>query len=202
MEGLINILYGFTGDLGLSIVGLTILIKLVLLPLSIGGKKAGLKQQELSKKMEEVKKKFSKNKKRMEKELETLQSEQIKGMKGCLLQFIQIPIISMMYMGVSNIQIEAATILIPWVKSIKMADQLFIIPIIYVVITLLPSVLSHFRKGENNLNPIVNGIMVVMSLVITIKAPIGLGLYFITSSLFSLIENEIFRIYSKKVNFS
>lgn len=200
MEGLINIFYGFTGDLGVSIIGVTVLVKLILLPLSINGKKSGLKQKELSQKMDDVKRRFKKNKSRMEKELQALQKESVQSMKGCLLQFIQIPIISFMYMGVSNIQIEAATALIPWVKSIKLSDQFFIIPIIYVVVSLLPALISKVRGEESAINPAMNIVMCILSLVITIKAPIGLGIYFITSSLFSLIEGEVFNfIYNRKL---
>ncbi|MGL5150900.1 MAG: YidC/Oxa1 family membrane protein insertase [Clostridium sp.] len=200
MEGLINIFYGFTGDLGVSIIGVTVLVKLILLPLSINGKKSGLIQKELSQKMDDVKRRFKKNKSRMEKELQALQKESVQSMKGCLLQFIQIPIISFMYMGVSNIQIEAATALIPWVKSIKLSDQFFIIPIIYVVVSLLPALISKVRGEESAINPAMNIVMCILSLVITIKAPIGLGIYFITSSLFSLIEGEVFNfIYNRKL---
>lgn len=39
--------------------------------------------------------------------------------------------------------------------------------------------------------------MMIFSIVITIKAPIGLGIYLVTSSLFSLIEDIGFKLYSK-----
>jgi membrane protein insertase Oxa1/YidC/SpoIIIJ len=37
----------------------------------------------------------------------------------------------------------------------------------------------------------------IMSALITFKAPVALGLYLITSSLFSVFEEVIFRLYSR-----
>lgn len=193
MEGIINLIYGFTGDLGVSIIVLTLGVKLLLMPLSISSKKASLKGQEVSKKMEEVKKRYAKNKRKREEELEKLQMEGASSFKGCLAQFIQLPIISMMYMAVSSLPMEGATMIVPWIKSIKVADQLFIIPIIYILLTIMPMVISKFRGEEEKVSPLINGIMVFVSLIVIIKAPVGLGLYFITSSIFSIVENEIFR---------
>lgn len=193
MEGIINIIYGFTGDLGVSIIVLTLGVKLLLMPLSISGRRASLKGQEVSKKIEDVKTRYAKNKKKREEELERLQLESASSLKGCLAQFVQLPVISMMYMAVSSLPIEGATILVPWIKSIKMADQFFIIPIIYLLLTLAPMVLAKFRGEDEKLNPMMNVIMLLVSAIVVLKAPVGLGIYFIASSIFSLVENEIFR---------
>lgn len=41
---------------------------------------------------------------------------------------------------------------------------------------------------------------VIMSFILTAKTPVSIGLYFITSSMYSLIEDVCFRIYVKQKN--
>lgn len=43
--------------------------------------------------------------------------------------------------------------------------------------------------------------MILFGVIVTIKAPIGLGVYFITSSLVILIEEIGFKIYSRNREF-
>lgn len=200
MEGIINYLYSITGDLGVTIIFLTLSVKVIMLPLSIESKKSTLKQIVVSKKIEEIKKKFKNNKRRLEEEIKKLQGESMKSMGGCLLQFIQIPIVSFLYFSISNIPISAATIVVPWVESINFSDPFFIIPIIYVVVTLLPTILNLIRKEVSKGSPSTGVVLAIISFIITIKSPIALGLYFITSSIFTFIESEGFRLYSNRLN--
>ena len=86
--------------------------------------------------------------------------------------------------------------------SIKLPDNNFIIPMIYTLISLAPSLLSYFKIFKPLENTKVSKKsfipMAIFSLMITIKAPIALGIYFITSSLFTLIEEISFRLYMRK----
>ena len=41
---------------------------------------------------------------------------------------------------------------------------------------------------------------VIMSFMLTAKTPVAIGIYFITSSIYSLIEDVCFRIYIKQKN--
>lgn len=92
------------------------------------------------------------------------------------------------------------TILIPWAMNIRNAYDKFILPIIYTLITIVPSIISYFKIfGSNEESASIKTVLpkMILELVITIKAPIALGIYFITLSTFSLVEDIVFRIYSK-----
>lgn len=197
---LIDLFYGITGDFGIAIVLITIIVKLILLPFSIKQRIAMKKQINFSKKIEEVKNRYKNNKKKQEEEVRKLYSQSPKGLLGCLIPILQLPIISGLYMTINRLQVEAITILVPWAISIGNSDDKFVVPLLYTLITVAPSIISYFNIFGNDENHIsIKSIlpMIIFGLVMTIKAPIALGIYFITSSLFTLIEDIGFRLYSK-----
>ena len=204
-KNIVEFFYQFTGDYGIAIVLLTVTVKIILLPFSIKQKISMKKQITLSKKIENVKVKYKNNKKKQEEEINKIYLENTKGLLGCLLPILQLPIISGLYMSINRLQLEAMSILVPWAINIGNSDEKFLVPIIYTIITIAPNIISYlniFNKDENpvSLKSIIPTI--VMGVLITFKAPIALGIYFITSSLFNLIEDIGFKIYSKNRVFS
>lgn len=202
---IVEFFYQFTGDYGIAIVLLTIIVKIFMLPFSIKQRIAMKKQITFSKKIDEVKAKYKTNRKRQEEELNKLYSENSKGLLGCLLPILQLPVISGLYMSIDRLKLEAMSILVPWAINIGNTDDKFLVPIIYTLITVLPSLISYLKVFGNNeeiVKPKSILPMIIMGVLITFKAPIALGIYFITSSLFNLLEDIGFRIYSKGKRFA
>ena len=201
---ILGFFYQFSGDYGIAIVLLTITVKFIMLPFWIKQRVAMKKQISFTKKIEEVKARYKTNKNKQEDELNKLYSENSKGLLGCLIPILQLPIISGLYMSINRVQIEAMSILVPWTINIGNTDDKFIVPIIYTLITIAPSIISYLKVFDKNEQPAtIKSIlpMIIMGVLITIKAPIALGIYFITSSLFNLLEDIGFRIYSKGKRF-
>ena len=202
---MIEFAFQITGDWGIAIVLLTITVKLLMLPFSIKQRIAMKKQIVFSKEIEAVKKKYKNNKKRQDDELNKLYLNNSKGMFGCFLSLLQLPIISGLYMSISRLPVEAMIMLIPWAMNIGSTDDKFIVPLIYTIVSILPSIISYLKIFNSNEKPIsIKSIiqMLIFGLVITVKAPIGLGIYFITSSIFTLLEDIGFKIYSKNKVFA
>ena len=204
-KNIVEFFYNFTGDYGIAIVLLTITVKIILLPFSIKQRVAMKKQITFTKKIEDVKVKYKNNKKKQENELNKLYMENSKGLLGCLLPILQLPIISGLYMSINRLQLEAMSILVPWAINIGNTDDKFLVPIIYTLVSIAPSILSYLKVFDKDEKPAtIKSIlpMMVMGVLITVKSPIALGIYFITSGMFSLIEDIVFRIYSKNKVFS
>lgn len=202
---IVNFFYHFTGDYGVAIVLLTVIVKLLMLPFSMKQRIAMKKQITFSKKVEAVKDKYKGNKKKQEEELNKLYKDSTNGLLGCLLPILQLPVISGLYMAINRLQLEAMSILVPWAINIGNTDDKFIVPIIYTLLTIAPSIISYLKIFDSAEQPVtIKSIlpMIIMGVLITFKAPIVLGLYFITSSLFNLFEDIGFRIYSKNKVFS
>lgn len=200
LKTILDFAFGLTGDWGIAIILLTLIVRLIMSPISIKQKINMKKQQEVSKKIEAIKIKYKNNKNKLDEELKKVYEGNAKTMVGGLITLLQLPMLSGLYMTVGKLPVEAITVLVPWVISIKTYDSNFIIPIVYTLISLAPMSLSYlkvFNKGEEKPKFKIMIPMIIFNLIITIKAPIALGIYLITSSVVSLIEEIGFRIYSR-----
>lgn len=96
---LMNFIYDITQNYGLAIIIFTILVKLLLLPLTLKQQKSLAKSQELQPLVQELQRKYGNNQQRFAEEYQKLLKEKnmtmMSGMgcSGCLLQLVQIPII-------------------------------------------------------------------------------------------------------------
>ncbi len=205
MNTILNMLlkYSFdiSGDWGIAIILLTLLIRIIILPISIRQKVSLVQQQNLSRKIEELKVKYKNNKEKLDKELHKCYEENAKNMIGCFTSLLQLPIIGSLYSVIIRMPVESGTVIIPWVSNIKMPDSYFIVSIIYTLVSLSPNLLSYI-KCLNNVNQIktakLNMLSIsIISILITIRTPIAIGIYLITSSFFSLFEEIGYRLYMK-----
>jgi YidC/Oxa1 family membrane protein insertase len=199
LNQILGYLFHFTGDWGATIILLTVVVKLVLMPMSIKQKLGMEKQQNISKKLEEIKLKHKDNEEKIKEESQQYYSDAAKGMLDFMTLLLQLPVIYALFKVITKLPCEAGTVIVPWISSIKSVDTLYILPIIYIVVSCIPSLLPYvpylktaYRVKNSKTVLLTN---VVFSLMIILKAPIALGMYFITTSLFSIVEEIGFRIY-------
>lgn len=105
---LMNFIYGIVQNYGIAIILFTILVKLLLLPLTLKQQKSLAKTQELQPLLQELQRKYGNDQQRFAEEYQKLLKDKnmsmMSGMgcSGCLIQLIQIPIIfGMFYMMMS-----------------------------------------------------------------------------------------------------
>lgn len=198
-EQIIEWLHIVSNDYGIAIVIITIAVRLLLIPLSIKQRKNVGKQKELSEKVDAIRKKYINDKEKQETELAKLYSENGIGMGGCLTSLIQMPIMICLYNAIRHITaIECGTILLPWVSSLLVRDQYFILPIATLVVQALPQIypyLSMFSVLKLQKQP--GGAVVallVMNGIFTFMLPTGVGLYYFVSGLFQSAEQFIYNM--------
>ena len=124
-------------------------------------------------------------------------------MMGCLVTLLQLPILMTMWSVFNKIPMSVGTYLIPWVSSIKVSDSYFIVPLVYVIVSVAPSLLSYVTllkiDGQATISKSNIIIMAVIGLFVAKAAPIAVGIYLITTSLFNFLEEIVFRIYMTKI---
>ncbi|MBW9146673.1 membrane protein insertase YidC [Clostridium sp. CM028] len=203
LSSLLNSIFNFTGDWGLAIVLLTISVRLVLSPMSFKQKKSMQQQQRFAIKMKELKEKYKDNKEKLEAEVKKQSVQSAKSMMGCLVTLLQLPILMTMWSVFNKIPVSVGTYLIPWVSSIKISDSYFIVPLIYMLVSLTPSLLSYVTfleiKGQATMSKSNIIIMAVAGLFVAKAAPIAVGIYLITTSVFNFLEELVFRIYMRNL---
>ena len=193
---IINGLYGITGDYGVAIVLITIGIRCCLVPFNIKQRKMMKNQKEISRQVEVLKQKYGKNQEKLNKELQKLYQEKGTGMGSCILPFLQLPIMMGLYNAIRMISTAGATtILLPWIGSILMKDQMFILPIVTVLIQLMPQLypyLSYFKSLDlQKASASTICFMLLSNSIFAFMIPSGVGLYYLVSGVFVATEQFI-----------
>lgn len=198
LNNLLSSIYLLIGDWGITIVIATVIVRLIMLPISIKQKRSMKKQQELSSEIKEIKSKYNNDKQKLEIELNKLYAESAKSTFGCLITLIQLPIMYSLYKVFSLIPIEVGSIIVPWVVNIKLPDVYFIIPLVSAFVQLMPNILMMtgiFKSISNNKSSLGHMIIIgVINIMFLSKAPVTIGIYWITSGILTLVEQFIFSL--------
>lgn len=100
---LLNYIYGFVNNYGLAIIIFTIILKLVMLPISIKQQKSMKKNSEMQKKILEIQDKYSNDQARQSQELMDLyKKEHYSPFSGCLTSIVQMLLVLAMFYLVSQ----------------------------------------------------------------------------------------------------
>ena len=198
---IVQVFYAFTGDYGIAIVMITLAIKLLLLPLNIKQRAQLKKQKEVSQKVAEIQKKYANNQNKMNEELQKVYAENGLGSMGCLSTLIQMPIMIGLYHGIRNVITEdVTTVLVPWVSSLLMSDTTHILPIGTLILQVLPMLFPYMRCFEKKQmqKTLMSTIfmLLVMNGMFVFMIPSGVGLYYFVSSLFTVVEQVIFLVFT------
>ena len=132
-------LYELTGDLGIAIILITILIKLVLYPLSKKQIESQKKIQKIQPKINELKEKYKDDKETQSKELMKLyKDEKINPAAGCLPLLIQLPVLIALYRALmpGNVLVidgehlrvvqEMLYSFLPWLQNVGEINKMFL----------------------------------------------------------------------------
>lgn len=115
------------GDLGLSIIILTLLVKLVIFPLYATSVKTQLKMKAIEPKLREIKERYKKDLPEQSRQImEVYKQENVKPFSGILVMFIQIPIIiSLFYVFKDSLAIKP-DLLYSFIKAPELVNKVFL----------------------------------------------------------------------------
>ncbi len=198
-------LFGFKrGSYGVAIILLTITVRLLMFP--IGRKQALIskKMQELQPHLATIKEKYKDDKERQTKETLNLYREHgFNPAAGCLPALIQLPIFVGLWQALNNsVALRHSTFL--YIKNLAAPDMLFAfpteLPIVGKYFNLLPFFVVALMlvqtklfsppavSEEQRMQQKMMKYMMIFMAFMFYRVPSGLGLYFITSSLWSIGE--------------
>jgi YidC/Oxa1 family membrane protein insertase len=206
-------------DFGIAIICLTLIIRLILYPISIKAVNSQRGLQKLQPKIQEVQKKHKDDKEKQAKEiLELYKTEKINPFSGLLLALIQLPILIALYRVFwDGLNPKELTSLYSFVLNPGHINALFLHIINLskpnLVFALLAGLVQYFQTkmllpkdglktaGQNkntDFSQAMQKQMVyffpIFTIIILIGLPSALGLYWTTSGLFSIIQQYfIFR---------
>lgn len=181
---LLDSLFQFSGSYGLSIILATIIVRLLLYPLTVSQTKSMVAMKKLQPEMDALQKKYKDNKEELNKRvMELYQKHKINPLGGCLPMLLQLPILWAFFRVLRELPYgDASTFLRIWVLSEP--DKFFILPLLAAGTTYLQSRMTATDSSQQMM-------LIMMPLMIgafSITLPSGLVLYWITSNLFSIVQ--------------
>ncbi len=211
-RGMLSILHFFHDTLmapyGLAIIMLTVVVRACLFPVSRKMAQNQQKMKELQPKMQEIRTKYKDDQEKMAKAYrEFMAKNGFNPLAGCLPMFLQLPIFLGLYQALLNsVDLRMARFL--WVDNLVAPDQMFafgftvpfvgwthfnLLPIITVALfaiqqkMFMPPPTSDEQEMQFKMMKYLN----VFMLFIFYRMPAGLCVYFITSSLWGIIERKL-----------
>ena len=193
--------FGIPGKFGIAIIIITILMRIVVFPLTLKQEKSMKKMRELQPEMDKIKEKYKDNPQEYQKRILEFQKENdINHLGGCWPILIQLPVFVALYYAFSGKTIpNDATFL--WF-NLKQPDKLFmmgnfafnLLPILNTGVTYLQQkIMSGATKGQEGSNQLQSMMytMPLMMLFLFYRMPSGVTLYYLVSGVLSLAQQYI-----------
>jgi len=214
---MLNLLAPKVGGYGMAIIILTLLIRLVLLPLTMPSMKAAVKIRELQPEIDKLKKQFANDKMGLQQaQVELFKKHQVNPVSGCLPNILQFVILIAFYQVINAVikpdQTADLTRFL-WL-NITQPDPLYLLPVVAALtqlilgLMLLPATstaaeqsLAATAKKDNEVKQADDitamaqtmqqqmiFMMPLMTLFLALRFPSGLTLYWVITTVFSIVQ--------------
>jgi YidC/Oxa1 family membrane protein insertase len=184
---LMKVFYNIIPNYGVSIIILTIIVRIPFIPLINKGQKSMKKLQDIQPKMAEIREKYKKDPQRMQKELmELYKKHKVNPMGGCLPMLLQIPVFFALYKVLFiAIELRGAPFML-WINDLSLKDPYYILPII-----MGATMVIQMKMTPSTMDPTQQKIMMIMPIVFTflfLTFPSGLVLYWLVNNVLSIAQ--------------
>lgn len=176
------------GNWGWSIIGLVVLIKLALYPLSAAQYKSMAKMRRFQPRIEQLKQRYGEDKQKFQAAMmELYKKEKINPVGGCLPILLQMPVFLALYwVLLESVELRHAP-WIGWIQNLTAPDPYFILPALNMAVMWATQKLSPspgmdpMQKKMMQFMPLVFGVMFAFF-------PAGLVLYWVTNGALGLLQ--------------
>lgn len=182
--------HGLVGNWGWAIILLTILVKLILWPLSSKSYRSMAKMRVIAPEMQRMKEEFGEDRMRFSQEMMALyKREQVNPLAGCLPLLLQMPIFLALYwVLMESVELRHAPWLL-WIQDLSAMDPWFILPLIMGATMYIQQMLNP--QPTDPMQAKVFRIMPVIFTVFLLFFPAGLVLYWIVNNLITILQQGL-----------
>jgi len=194
MLKILNFFYGYIKNYGLAIILFTLLLQLLLLPLSLRGQQSMEKNAELQRKIQYLKQKYHNDPERFRVEqAELIKTHGVGGLfGGCVLFLVQIPVFFALNRLLSScFELRSERFL--WIPDLEAHDPWYILPILMALTILLRS--YDAKKPFNKQLPMYALALFLGAMMSGVSA--GLVLFFLTAAVVNVAQNYLTKFIRK-----
>ena len=182
-------IHGLVGNWGWAIIGLVVLIKAAMYPLSAAQYKSMAKMRKFQPRIAQLKERYGDDKQKFQQAMmELYKKEKINPVGGCLPILLQMPVFLALYWMLSeSVELRHAP-WVGWIQDLTARDPYFVLPVINMAVMWATMKLSPTAPG---MDPMQAKMMQMMPLVFGVMFaffPAGLVLYWITNSGLGLLQ--------------
>lgn len=174
------------GQYGLSIMVVTLIIRLIILPLTLKQYKSSKRMQDLQPEMKKLKEKYKDDaKKQQEETMKLFQQNGVNPLAGCFPIIVQMPILIALYQAIMrNDHIREHTFL--WM-NLGQPDHLYILPLIAAATTFIQQMFMSSQMNQQMKSLLY--IFPVMIFVMSMNFAAALPLYWIFGNIFTIVQS-------------
>jgi len=189
------------GNWGWAIILFTLLVKLILFPLSYKGMMSMQKLKDLAPKMKELKEKHKGDPAKMNSQMmEMYKKNGANPMGGCLPMLLQIPVFFALYRVLLNAdELQGATWIAIWIDNLAIADPYYILPVLMGVSMWFQQKITPNNFTDPLQEKIFQWFPVIMAgMFIIMPFPSGLVLYWVVNNIFTIGQQYVINAAYKK----
>ena len=189
---LLRMIYGYVGNYGVAIIILTIIVRIVLFPLTYKGMKSMKRMQQLSPRMKKLQAKYKNNKEKLNKEMMGLyRKNRVNPLGGCLPMLLQLPVFFALYSSLSSaVELRHAPFIL-WISDLSQPDGLGITPLLMGASMYFQQKLTPQTAMMDSTQAKVMQMLPFIFTIFTFTFPSGLTLYWVTSNILSIAQQQI-----------
>ncbi len=180
INGIVRFLRDVTGSDGLAIIALTVLLKVVLYPLTVKQTKAMEEMKLLQPKVKEIQQKYKSQPEEYQKRvMELYREHKVNPLGGCWPTLIQLPIIWALFTALRNYPFEQPFL---WMKDLGKPD---------VPLAVLAGVATYFQSAmmaTDSSQKLMNLLMPAFIVWISLSFPAGVTLYWVVTTALAAVQ--------------
>lgn len=179
--------HSIVGNWGWSIILLTVLVKLILWPLSSKSYRSMAKMRVIAPEMQRMKEEFGEDRMRFSQEMMALyKREQVNPLSGCLPLLLQMPIfLSLYWVLMESVELRHAP-WFGWIQDLSAMDPWFILPLVMGATMFVQQMLNP--QPADPMQAKVFRLMPIIFTVFLLFFPAGLVLYWIVNNLITILQ--------------
>ena len=195
VQQVITFLYGLTNMLGvpsygLAIVIMTVIVKLILYPLTKKQIESTKAMMSIQPKMKEIQEKYKDDKQRLNMELANLyKNEGVNPLAGCLPLLVQMPIMIGIFYGIRDFSYAGPSNFL-WMETISNPDPMYILPILSALTTFVQSK-QTMPDTSSPQNKIMLYFMPLFIGYISLNFPAGLVIYWVVMNIMQIGQQAL-----------
>jgi YidC/Oxa1 family membrane protein insertase len=189
--------YGLSGNWGVAIILLTVLIKIVFFPLSAASYRSMAKMKLVTPRLTKLREMYANDRNKMNQAMmELYRTEKINPLGGCFPILVQIPVfIALYWVLLAAIELRHAPFIL-WIKDLSALDPYYVLPILMTVTMVVQTKLNPVPP-----DPVQARVMQIMPFVFSIFFfffPAGLVLYWLVNNMLSIAQQwQIQRMFDR-----